>query len=79
MSFFYFSVTHLADKMMEMSVPSIFSACWTFCIMGLLTWAINHKNQTDKNIRIKDQKALLDDGNMFWLIIFKSTILQHYG
>lgn len=32
------SVIHLADSVMEISVPSILSAFWTFSMMGLLTW-----------------------------------------
>lgn len=32
------SMIHLADSVMEISVPSILSAFWTFSMMGLLTW-----------------------------------------
>lgn len=31
-------MTHLAASVIEISVPSILSAFWTFSIMGLLTW-----------------------------------------
>lgn len=50
-------VTHLADKVMEMSAASIFSAFWTFSIMGLLTWAIiqdqtsRHEEKTYKKFK----------------------------
>lgn len=37
------SMIHLADSVMEISVPSILSAFWTFSMMGLLTWKENKR------------------------------------
>lgn len=54
------TVTHLADKVMEMSVPSILRGFWTFSMMGLLTCEIS-------KITTQWQKMCKNRGKkMFW-------------
>ena len=45
------SMTHLADSVIEISVPSILSTFWTFSMMGLLTWE-EGKRQSDSEKQV---------------------------
>lgn len=54
------SVTHLADKVIEISFPSIFSAFWIFSMTGLLTWLKNQiKYQRNKTSSVKTRQKHL--------------------
>lgn len=69
-------MTHLADKVMDMSIPSILSAFWTFSMMGLLTWESvkNHKSDQSDDGELKGKHLQSDSLRKTYLAILTFSI-----